>query len=156
MILNVGCGSFSYCDINTDLFIGKNIHSSQIINPKKLKNFVKADGQYLPFKDNCFKLVYSSHTIEHVNNPFLFMKELVRVSKCRILIKCPHRLGDKFTQFITRKKIKVHLHYFSKKWFTINSKKLNCVMIKGEYSEFINYPLINFIPHELTIEMLKK
>jgi len=155
-ILNVGCGAFSYCDVNTDLFIGKNIHSPQIIKPKKLKNFVKSDGQYLPFKDNCFDLVYSGHVIEHVNNPFLFLKELIRVSKNRVLIKCPHRLGDKFYQLITRKKNKVHLHYFSKKWFTLSCKELNCVILEGDYSRFINYPLVNFIPHELTIEMMKK
>ena len=127
--LNVGCGCFSICDINGDLFIGKTPHDLlQFINPKKIKNFIKLDGSYLPFKDNCFEVVISNHVIEHIFNPFLFLKELVRVSSHRIEIKCPHRFGDKFCQTFFRRKNIVHLHYFGAKWFVENGKKFqHCV-----------------------------
>lgn len=155
MILNIGCGCFSLGDVNGDLFIGNTPHDLlQFINPKKIKNFVKLDGCFLPFKNNCFELVISNHVIEHIVNPFLFLKEMVRVSKNRIKITCPHRFGDRFYQLFLRRKNKVHIHYFNAKWFEIEGKKLNCFVII-KYSGFVNLPFINFLPNELEIKMVK-
>lgn len=153
--LNVGCGCFSLGDVNGDLFIGKTPHDLlQFINPKKIKNFFKFDGCYLPFRDNCFDLVISNHVIEHVFKPFLFLKELIRVSKHRIEIKLPHRLGDKFYQAFIRRKNKVHVNYFGARWFTENCKKLNCFVF-CKYSGFVNLPFINFLPNEIEVVIIK-
>ena len=157
MILNVGCGNFPLGDVNCDLYIhdiGHRGGETDILIVNKIKNFVLCDSQYLPFKDNCFELVYSRHVIEHIINPFLFLSELVRVSKDKIKIICPHRFGDKFYQLILRRKNKFHLHYFNLKWFEYYGNKLGCYVM-AEYSKFINVPFVNFLPNEIEIELIK-
>ena len=157
MILNVGCGNRPLGDINCDLYIhdiGHRGGKNNISAIKNIKNFIVCDGQYLPFKDSCFELVCSSHVIEHVINPFLFLSESVRVSKNRIKIICPHRFGDKFYQVILRRKNKFHLHYFNLKWFEYYGDKLKCYVM-AKYSKFVNIPFVNFLPIEIEIELIK-
>ena len=73
-VLDIGCGYTAHknatviCDIQ-DL--------SNFYNDK---NFVKLDGNILPFKDNQFDFVIASHVIEHVKDVNTFIKELSRVS----------------------------------------------------------------------------
>ena len=92
MILDVGCGVFPHGTVNCDCHIKDVGHRGKeaTINPKTIRNFVLCDGQYLPFKNNCFNLVYSSQVIEHVDNPELFLRELVRVSNSRIIQDYQH------------------------------------------------------------------
>ena len=78
MLLDVGCGNAELAkgDVNVDLFReGRNLQIGnqkvgERVNPHKIKNFVVADACHLPFKAGAFKVVFSSHTIEHVSNPF--------------------------------------------------------------------------------------
>jgi len=35
---------------------------------KAIENYVRADAQYLPFKNFVFEELYASHLIEHLNN----------------------------------------------------------------------------------------
>lgn len=45
-----------------------------------------------PYEDNSFDEIIAFHVLEHLNNPFLVMKELHRISKpsAKIYIKVPH------------------------------------------------------------------
>lgn len=52
-----------------------------------------ADGENLPFKDKTFDYVISSHVIEHVNNPSIFLEEISRVGK-RGYIEAPSLIGE--------------------------------------------------------------
>ena len=86
-ILDIGCGYTAHknatviCDIQ-DL--------SNFYNDK---NFVKLDGNILPFKDNEFDFVIASHVIEHVKDVNTFIKELSRVSS-KGYIELPTILED--------------------------------------------------------------
>jgi len=91
-VLDVGCGSRPKGDVNVDLFL-KPIHrggEKQTINVKKVKNFVLADAHYLPFRDNSFKIVYSSHLLEHCLHPFQVLKEFHRISQMLVYIEIPY------------------------------------------------------------------
>ncbi|WP_287584907.1 methyltransferase domain-containing protein [Candidatus Borrarchaeum sp.] len=97
MILDVGCGDEPKGDINVDLFI-KTCHLPAGVylrnkDVTKTKADIVADGNYLPFRADTFDKVISYHVIEHTKTPFKFIKELVRVSKDEIEVKCPHKLS---------------------------------------------------------------
>lgn len=118
--LDVGCGEYPKGDVNCDLFTsdighwtGKN--QMRVLNTKKIPNFVVCDSQHLPFQSGTFDLVYCSHVIEHVAQPFLLFKELYRVSKRKIVIKCPHRLGERM--FLPKNPF--HLNFFKTSWFGV-------------------------------------
>lgn len=72
--MDIGCGGGSYTSkphgtINLD--IGK---------PNRgVPNFIQADGQCLPFKDNVFDKVYCLQVIEHTGSPLQLVKEIHRV-----------------------------------------------------------------------------
>ncbi len=101
LTLDVGCGKFPKGDVNADISRTKEV---------KIPNFVIADTRYLPFKDRCFVTVFSSHTIEHVENPHKMLDELWRVSMSKVIVKCPYRFGS-------GAKRPSHINFFDKKWF---------------------------------------
>ena len=87
------------------------------MNPRLIPNFVVAHAEFLPFKDECFDLAFSSHTIEHVKNPLKMMQELLRVSKREVTVRCPHRKGS-------GAKRPFHINYLDEKWFNVSLTKL--------------------------------
>ena len=86
-VLDIGCGYTAHknatviCDIQ-DL--------SNFYNDK---NFVKLDGNVLPFKDNELDFVIASHVIEHVKDVKTFINELSRISS-KGYIELPTILED--------------------------------------------------------------
>lgn len=161
MKIDVGCGSSPSGDVNCDLFLvdighrtGSTIILGQTLNPREIENFTLCDAQYLPFRDNAFDEAYSSHVIEHVKNPFLVLKEMIRVAKCKIVIFCPHRLGDRM-----QGKNPFHINLLNKSWFYKTTKSLNCRNVKVEYSKYFNLPTDFFslfhIPIEIKVEIRK-
>jgi ubiquinone/menaquinone biosynthesis C-methylase UbiE len=76
--LNISCGDTNVAKINADI-IQRDIPNFMLIN----------DIYNLPFKNKEFENVVSSHTIEHVDNPDEFFKELKRISKNVTLILPP-------------------------------------------------------------------
>lgn len=99
--LDVGCGDHPRGNVNVDL-CGK--------------VDVKADGCHLPFRDGCFSFVFCIHVIEHVQDPYRLLRELMRVANGEIYLRCPHRLG-------TEAKRDGHVYFFRKKWFLDLFKK---------------------------------
>ncbi len=86
-ILDVGCGYTAHenatviCDVQ------------DLSNFYKDKNFIKLDGNILPFKDNEFDFVIASHVIEHVKDVKIFIDELSRISS-KGYIELPTILED--------------------------------------------------------------
>lgn len=81
LILDIGCG-----ENKLEAAIGLDIDKTKDVD-------VIADAQYLPFKDEVFEYVYSSHLIEHFSHREVkeVVKEWVRVLKKggTIEIRCP-------------------------------------------------------------------
>ena len=59
----------------------------------KNKKFVKITEKKLPFKDNEFDFVITSHVIEHVDDFQFFISEIERISN-KGYIELPTKLGD--------------------------------------------------------------
>jgi SAM-dependent methyltransferase len=76
--LNICCGDTNGGGKNADVI------------KRKVPNFVLLKNIYsLPFKDKQFENTICSHTIEHVEDPEKFFKELKRVSKNVVLLVPP-------------------------------------------------------------------
>ena len=86
-ILDIGCGysankyATTICDVQ------------DLSNFYKDKNFVILENNDLPFDDNHFDFVISSHVMEHVKDLEHFIKEIQRVSK-KGYIELPTKLED--------------------------------------------------------------
>lgn len=58
---------------------------------ERLKVDIVAEGDDLPFDDNSFDFVISSHVLEHFYNPINALKEWARIAKEYIFIVVPHK-----------------------------------------------------------------
>jgi len=147
LTLDVGCGTQRWRargDINCN--IEKPLMT---VNSKKIPNFILCDAQYLPFKDNVFDTASCYHVIEHVKNPVLLLKELIRVSNSHIRLRCPHRY--------CRYHPPSHINFFTVKWFSKVLRKLNVgyyITTKMRGFPFSFLSLIQ-MPHEIIIEIKK-
>ena len=75
--LDVGCGGTRH-----ENFVGLDIR-------KTVGADIIADAHFLPFEDETFSVVYSSHVLEHVKNPYIALMEFRRVSKKLVVIRVP-------------------------------------------------------------------
>jgi ubiquinone/menaquinone biosynthesis C-methylase UbiE len=150
--LDAGCGECFRGDVNVDLYKGATEHRSNTkVQLKDIPNFVNCSIEYLPFKDRAFRHVKSYHVIEHVDKPYLALKELIRVSDCHVVIRCPHRFGEHATK-------KTHKNLFTRTWF---------VKALGFFQMYFGGRLyfrtgisrkrmtLPFLPDEITVEVFR-
>ena len=137
-MLDVGCGTKPKGDVNIDFFrrgfnpqTGDQIQG-EFMSPQKIKNFIVSDAMHLPFKNESFEVVFSSHTIEHVQNPFLMLREMCRVAKRKAIIRCPHRRGS-------GAKMPHHFNYFDENWFKKTSDILG--FRSNQFITAYDYPI---------------
>ena len=86
-VLDIGCGYTA----NENATIVSDVQD--LSNFYKNKKFVKITEKKLPFKDNEFDFVITSHVIEHVDDFQFFISEIERISK-KGYIELPTKLGD--------------------------------------------------------------
>jgi ubiquinone/menaquinone biosynthesis C-methylase UbiE len=99
--LNICCGKTDGGGVNADIF-----------QHKELPNFQLIDDIYnLPFKDRQFDTILCSHTMEHVDHPQKFYKELRRVGRHITIVVPP--LYD----------LAAVLNVFEHKWIFLSCKK---------------------------------
>ena len=86
--LDIGCGysANKHAKIVADVQDLSNFY-------KDKKKFIRITEKKLPFKDNEFDFVITSHVIEHVEDFQFFIEEIERISK-QGYIELPTRLGD--------------------------------------------------------------
>lgn len=95
-VLDVGCGTGAVLSeiqrrkLGTE-HIGIDVGTSKEHVDPQARNLVllQYDGKTIPFQDNSFDLTYSSHVLEHVLNPRMFLQEMSRVSKKVIYVEVP-------------------------------------------------------------------
>lgn len=92
-MLDVGCGTMPRGDVNVDLLVSDDDYRDAII-PQNIENFVKADVRFLPFRDSCFQTVFCSHLLEHLEDPDVGLKELLRVSGKAVVVRVPFFLFE--------------------------------------------------------------
>jgi len=119
MILDIGCGDRPRGTVNVDVSMRDSSHLYKRHSHLKLiQNFVCADAQHLPFKNNVFAKVLCWHTLEHLNNPSLAVKEMVRVANGTVQIVVPYRYHEKVQNFFLPQRrawaIMHHKYFFDK------------------------------------------
>jgi SAM-dependent methyltransferase len=100
-ILDIGCGYTANKYANTIADV------QDLSRFYKDKNFIRITEKKLPFKDNEFDFVITSHVIEHVEDFQFFINEIERISK-QGYIELPTRLGDN----IVFENLKDHVWWF--------------------------------------------
>lgn len=139
-ILDVGCGSLKRGDIGVDL------SKNPLVD-------VIADAQHIPFKEEVFDHVVSHHVLEHLPKPEIAIKEMLRVSKGRVRIVCPHKFGH------YAKITSDHIHFFNKRWFGELARVLNVkenVRTTFEPAFYFGPVGLFMRPSELIIEYQKR
>lgn len=84
LVIDIGSGDkpFWRADIFVDkLSLGNLQRASHSKTIHNLGTFVDADVMHLPFKDHAFDFSFSSHLLEHVDDPDKALKEIMRISK---------------------------------------------------------------------------
>lgn len=94
-VLEVGGGHNPHPRANTvvDKFIDSNYHRSGDIKVLTHQQFLKADGEELPFADKSFDYVICAQVLEHVSEPIRFAQEQVRVASGGYM-ETPSMIGE--------------------------------------------------------------
>lgn len=137
-MLDVGCGTKPRGDVNVDFFggdinlqVGNQIQGDHMF-AQKIRSFVMADATHIPFKNESFNVVFSSHAIEHVAEPFAMFRELCRVARRKVIVRCPHRKGGGAV-------MPYHLNHFDESWF---KKATDVLGLAGyQFVTIFDYPI---------------
>ena len=86
-ILDIGCG------YTANIYANTVADAQDLSSFYKEKNFIRITEKKLPFQDNEFDFVITSHVIEHVKDLEFFLKEIQRVGK-KGYIEVPNKLED--------------------------------------------------------------
>lgn len=95
--IEIGAGAHNrfYLDtINVDRYAGDDTIYKDLerqMSGRAAKVDVVAPGDDLPFEDNSYEFVFSSHVIEHFPDPIKTLREWVRVARSRVVVIAPHR-----------------------------------------------------------------
>jgi ubiquinone/menaquinone biosynthesis C-methylase UbiE len=127
-ILDIGCGG------NPLFCKGEVIHAD--LGGVHLE--VKCDAHHLPFKDNCFKIVYASHVIEHCLDPKKVLEEFRRVSSMLVIIKVINAKVDYACE----------THFYSWNEVTLEN------FLKAFFKEVNIYHSIRVTPHKNILRKL--
>ena len=90
-IADIGCGNGFLLNLIKQNHPDKEVYGIDLTNRLKYDNikFLEGDITKLPFADNHFDVVISTHTIEHVIPLENSIKELLRVTKNKLIIITP-------------------------------------------------------------------
>jgi SAM-dependent methyltransferase len=74
------------------------------------------DGNILPYSDNKFDIIFSMHVLEHTVKPYLYLDEIIRVTKRSgiIYLELPNKIYPK----------EQHTHQMIIHWFPLKLRKI--------------------------------
>ena len=94
IVLDIGSGGYPYprADFLVDRISGAEHRNNFSLITDRIT--ILSDARKLPFKDKSIDFSIASHVLEHIPNPEVFIKELIRVSK-RGYIEVPSALFER-------------------------------------------------------------
>ena len=94
IVLDIGSGGYPYprADFLVDRISGAEHRNNFSLITDRIT--ILSDARKLPFKDKSIDFSIASHVLEHISNPEIFIKELMRVSK-RGYIEVPSALFER-------------------------------------------------------------
>ena len=90
-VLDVGCGTgllFSHVAAQAEVVVGVDVSGKLLLNAKeRAKSFrnahvVQADADHLPFRSECFAVVFAFTVLQNMPKPTETLTELKRTTKC--------------------------------------------------------------------------
>jgi SAM-dependent methyltransferase len=87
LALDVGCGGGYLQEVGVSRAVGIDISNGQAVT-------IVASAEFLPFRDQCFQLLFAGEVIEHLNDPGRALKDWVRVlgKGGRMIVSTPNGL----------------------------------------------------------------
>ena len=133
-MLDVGCGRGYWADRIYDE-TNLRVTGCDVLDKVNIKGtYVQGSMEKLPFKDNSFDIVFSSHTIEHIRELPTAINELKRVAKKQIIIVTPCQRYYYYT-------LDMHLNCFPQQSYlrkALNEPMAVCKKISGDWVAIIN------------------
>jgi len=111
IILDAGCGKGSYFKHFLNSFVvGLDIDREAMKQIDNSKTVLQGDVAYLPFKSNCFDLVFSRSVLEYVKRPKEAINEFERVLKPNgyLIFTAP----TKYSLFTIYRKILIKMKHY--------------------------------------------
>jgi ubiquinone/menaquinone biosynthesis C-methylase UbiE len=136
--LDVGCGQAQRGDVNVD------VHR---VMRRPGTDFIVASASNLPFKSRVFESVYCYHVLEHLENPFAALKELIRVSF--YYVECAVPYGNHPYSHIDTD----HKSFFTEAWFKKALAQFKCGY--GTRLRLDNERPIYYLPIEILVQVYK-
>ena len=150
--LDVGCGANPKGTVNVDFFReGFNPQTGDqrighYMKARNIENFVIGDAMHLPFKENAFDVVFSVHAIEHVTNPSGMLREMSRVAKGKVIVRCPHRRGSNAVK-------PFHINFLDENWF---QKRASAFGLNMQYTFEYEYPIFRALSKIIPDKLKRK
>ena len=104
-LVDVGCGGGRFlqyfkCKKNIKFCVGLDLWKNQVHSTKRRfkkegvdAHLIICDAQRMPFADNTFDIAFSTDMIEHLPDTAKGVKDIVRVSKDKVVICAPNKLN---------------------------------------------------------------
>lgn len=115
-VLDVGCGRGWFVDTLTRERPGLRVTGLDVLEhvPLEGADYVRGSAERLPFDDDSFDVVFTSHTIEHVRDLPAMVRELLRVARHSVIVVTPRQRAYRYT-------FDMHLNFF---WFDYELPRL--------------------------------
>jgi hypothetical protein len=158
--LDVGCGDFPQGNVNCDLYLNESpeIGRGRRIQPRNCPNFVRCDTYHLPFQDNTFDEVFSSHLMEHMHSPLRALMEMLMVSNYKVVFVVPHRMRRGFGDvFYPRFCKEHHINIFNVKNISCWLRKAGLVFNISVRNRAFPHPVLPIIqvPWDIRVTLYK-
>jgi len=110
-LVDIGCGKAAFrgwaenANVGITRYVGVDVNRKSLQNAGDLEVLV-CDIQHLPFRDSAFEVALCSEVFEHVGNPYLGFKEVLRISKHWVFLSYPDErvkdlLGFRYPEHIS-------------------------------------------------------
>lgn len=138
-VLDIGCGENPRGNINIDCYV-----------PEKIpNNFILANAEYLPFKNNSINKILSYYNIEHLINPAIFIKNAFDISseKLEIVTDNSEWFGDVVFRIIGSGRIfhDEHNYKWSIEYMENLLKRIGIKKAKVKILNLSSTPMVKFI-----------
>ena len=106
-VVDIGCGRGYLTREMLEINEVKSIHGFDIAPPSDCDGITYQKGTILnlPYEDKQFDIVVCAHTLEHIRDIDVALKELRRITKKKLIIAVPRQRAYKYT-------FDLHIHFF--------------------------------------------
>ena len=131
-VLDVGCGRGYFLNLLTERREDIKATGLDVLQhvPLKSAKYVQGAMENLPFKDNSFDVVFTSHTVEHVRDLKKSISELKRVAKKKVIVVTPRQRYNFYT-------MDLHLNFFPERYHMTEMMDMELYTLSNEKGDWV-------------------